>query len=128
MAFGFFKEYWMLINKHSLHIITIIFYVYQGGMCASPSVNILQNMVNSTYEQCCAMYISNFSRVKYQRKSYLNFMVNVLSLSVNLLFKLFFLPKVDLPSLFEVLVTKIIKIQYFLHLRFENYGTDSNKS
>jgi hypothetical protein len=55
-------------------------------------------------------------------------MVNVLSLSVNLLFKLFFLPKVDLPSLFEVLVTKIIKIQYFLHLRFENYGTDSNKS
>jgi hypothetical protein len=47
---------------------------------------------------------------------------------MNLLFTWIFLPKLDLAISFEVLVTKKLNIQYFPHLRFENYKINSIKS
>jgi hypothetical protein len=49
-----------------------------------------QHGVNSTYEQYYARYIFNFWRSKYERKSYLNCMVNIFFLSVNTILNFFF--------------------------------------
>jgi hypothetical protein len=75
--------------------------------CAvGPLMNLLWNRVNSTYEHCCARSISDFGRVKYERKSYLKLHDKQCFLSVNTLFIWFFLSK----SEFLIYLNWMIKI------------------
>jgi len=94
-----------------------------------PSVNPLHKYrVNSTYGHYYARYIFDFWRFKYERKLYLNCMVNMFSLSVNTLLNWFyFFQKPNFSNLFEISVTKKFIIQYLMQLRSKKYETNSMK-
>ncbi len=61
------------INKSTNFSVTYTSVVYAIG----PSVNPLPNRGNSTHEHCFAMYVLNFWTAKYERKSFLNWMVSL---------------------------------------------------
>jgi hypothetical protein len=82
---------WYLPNMVWLNIKTLFCKVNNVACMIGLSVNPLHKYsVTSTYEHYYARYIFNFRRSKYERKSYLNCMVNMFSLSVNTLLNWFF--------------------------------------
>jgi hypothetical protein len=95
-------------------------------MYFSPSLNPLQYKMNSTYKQCFARYISHFWRVKYERKSYFNWMVD---LQVWPCSQLICLSKIWLLVIYlNFQSQKPFKIQYLPHPNFISYKIDLIKS
>ncbi len=93
-----------------------------------PSVNPLHKYrVNSTYGHYYARYIFNFWRSKYERKFYLNCMVNMFSVSVNTLLNwFFFFQKPNFSNLFEISLTKIIHMAWTFIMNPINEDKDTH--